>query len=260
MKIQFDYTFEDLREAQAAHQEHVRATTQKSGRAGGTAVAGAFVVMSLVPLLGARQPYGLLDILIPISTVFMLVLAITLAGSVGWRSRLKLIGGLLGLLVLFGLLYVVLFRLGSPSRAPGALAGVSAPRPAWSWGELLAPHLIWILLFVSFASFTIWYNRRLIRQNWEKQPALQRPHTLEVVEGGVIIDNVLERQECRWPAFVRYAETPHLFLLYPSEISFHMVPKRALADEAQVKEFRALLHEMIENRLRAFPVLVETVQ
>lgn len=47
-----------------------------------------------------------------------------------------------------------------------------------------------------------------------------------------------------WPGYIRYFETPHLFVLYLSNSHFRAVPKRALAQE-QLLQFRELLRQRI---------------
>jgi hypothetical protein len=52
----------------------------------------------------------------------------------------------------------------------------------------------------------------------------------------------------KWPALIKFKETRNLFLIYPSKHMCYLIPKRAFADESQVKEFRELLDRKIKQR------------
>jgi hypothetical protein len=95
-----------------------------------------------------------------------------------------------------------------------------------------------------------------VRRLWEGQAHLQRPKRLEVSDDGVVLSDAVSRSEQRWPAFSHAVETPNLFLLYLSNFSFQMVPKRGFASAAEADEFREIVRRMILERPGpAFPVL-----
>jgi len=52
----------------------------------------------------------------------------------------------------------------------------------------------------------------------------------------------------KWPALIKFRETRKFFLIYPSKRICYLIPKRAFADESQVKEFRELLDRKINQR------------
>jgi len=52
----------------------------------------------------------------------------------------------------------------------------------------------------------------------------------------------------KWPGLIEFRETRNLFLIYSSKRMYCLIPKRAFADESQVKEFRELLRRKIDQR------------
>jgi hypothetical protein len=73
------------------------------------------------------------------------------------------------------------------------------------------------------------------------QPQLYAPKIFEFDETGVTIASDASQIKLRWQAIVKFVESEHLFVLYISEVFFHMVPKRALAAAGDVHEFVAAL-------------------
>jgi YcxB-like protein len=145
---------------------------------------------------------------------------------------------------LLGVLYL-LSRMAPPSRVPSA-----RPAPTGSVnGEpagpelpfvailclTLAPSLVMLLLSAVLA------RRLQIQQYTQGQPQLFDPKSLEFNEAGVVITSETTENRLRWPAIIKFAESEHLFLLYISEIMFHMVPKRAMAEAGQLEAFVAAL-------------------
>jgi hypothetical protein len=95
-----------------------------------------------------------------------------------------------------------------------------------------------------------------VRRMWAGQPHLLRPKLIEIAEPGVVVSDGVSRLEQLWPSFSHARETTNLFLLYVSDYSFHMVPKRAFATTADADEFREMVRRMVVERPGpAFPVL-----
>jgi len=115
--------------------------------------------------------------------------------------------------------------------------------------------LPWFLLFIAFKTLL----RRGgvgVRRMWTGQPHLHRPKRIEIAEPGVVVSDGVSRLEELWPAFSHARETKNLFLLYVSDYSFHMVPKRAFATTADTDAFREMVRRMVVERPGpAFPVL-----
>jgi hypothetical protein len=59
----------------------------------------------------------------------------------------------------------------------------------------------------------------------------------------------------RWTAFVRCVETPNLFMLYPSQLAFLIVPKRALGSSETADGFRDLIQQWADGQSVGFPVI-----
>ena len=76
-------------------------------------------------------------------------------------------------------------------------------------------------------------------------PALRGPMVADVDVERVVLASAIWRVECRWPAIVRFAETPRLFLLYTGPITFHVFPKRGCASQEELDAFRNLARNRI---------------
>jgi hypothetical protein len=116
------------------------------------------------------------------------------------------------------------------------------------WG----PIVTWALVvgFLYFFAF-----RKLQSRRWTMQPSLERPKTVEYSPEQLSIADELVTNTYRWTAFVRCVETENLFMLYPSELSFHMVPKRAFPSTDAADVFRRLIQEWADGQSLGFPVI-----
>ena len=83
------------------------------------------------------------------------------------------------------------------------------------------------------------------RAAFRKQPAMQKPASAAYSPEGLTMESALYTGETKWPAFVSYLETPRLFVLYHGPRAFRPIPKRAFTNDADLREFRALLEEKI---------------
>ena len=133
--------------------------------------------------------------------------------------------------------------------------GASAPARSPLVGAAMTA-LPWFFIFFGFITFV----RRAgvgVKRMWEGQPQLQRPKRIEIAEPGVVVSDAVSRTEELWAAFTHARETRNLFLLYFSEYSFQMIPKRAFATTADADGFRELVRRMVVERPPpAFPVLL----
>ena len=130
---------------------------------------------------------------------------------------------------------------GAPPRSPLVGAAMTA--------------LPWFFIFFGFMTFV----RRAgvgVKRMWDGQPQLQRPKRIEIAEPGVVVIDGVSRSEQLWEAFTHARETPNLFLLYFSEYSFQMIPKRCFATTADADAFRELVRRtVVERPPPAFPVM-----
>jgi hypothetical protein len=262
--IEFQYTFEDLKEANAAH----KPKAAEKHRASGGRRLGTFVFFVMFvgtyALLVASSPEAsagsgrpvLLDLLMPVLALaaflgpWMLARAMMAHGAKGLVTTRGLIGWVVAVVLLAVFLWI---RRHAPDPADGVVA---AERSTWqSISDFVRPHFTWLVLTGATCIFLIRYTSRQLLTIWEGAPVLRRPFTLTVSDHGITIAEPLSRDELKWFAFDRVIETQNLFLLYVAEHLFHMVPKRAFADTAQIDEFRATIDNRITRRPTAFPVL-----
>ncbi len=98
--------------------------------------------------------------------------------------------------------------------------------------------------------------RRLVRRAYAAQQSkLERPVTTTITADRVTFDDVLTTLSYRWPAFVRCVESADLFLLYTTEVTFFIIPKRAFASAEDMHGFRQRVADWAQSRSAGFPVL-----
>jgi hypothetical protein len=84
------------------------------------------------------------------------------------------------------------------------------------------------------------------RRTYRKQRSLQGTHRFVLSDAGLAAESPHGSGEIRWSAFVRWEESPEIFLLYEADNLFHMLPKRWLGgDEARLEELRGLLRDHV---------------
>ena len=59
----------------------------------------------------------------------------------------------------------------------------------------------------------------------------------------------------KWPAIVRCVESKNLFMVYPSEATFNLVPKRSFLNRDELLAFQNLMEVWATGRTNAFPVV-----
>jgi YcxB-like protein len=121
------------------------------------------------------------------------------------------------------------------------------------WLQLVLTHAAWIFLFLGYALLLLNHQRKYGRLLWEGQPSVMRAKTADITAAGICVADAFSRVEYKWPAFVRFSETTNLFLLYNSNFSFLMIPKRAFPDQEHLEAMRALART-IAPATAAFPV------
>lgn len=128
-------------------------------------------------------------------------------------------------------------------------------------GDGVAEHLLslgpWFVIFLMIWVFVFRLLRRQTRQNWEGQPNLHMESRIDISPDGVTTMTPVSSAVYRWEAFQRVQETPNLFILFLSTLTFVLVPKRALPDGEAVDSLRGMLRTMIAQRpAPAFAVVV----
>ena len=265
MRLEFTYTFEDLRETLTAPQTAAQRAARKRRRIINlicwtlTFFSFGFLVWSSRssprrpsilerPWILDGMPVDLVaDVLPGVLAVAFLCIFVLLASWNIWRaSRVKrpdptanarhpvrqAIGIVLGLL-LAGSAILLTRRdavlLWMPTRGERILA---------SGG----PGLAMIFLLILMGTLQRRWN---IGKQWVSKPGWQRPRTIEMDGQGFRAWDAISRYEFSWPYFVRARETEHLLVLVGEDELQHMVPKRAFADAAEIERCRSLLQSMI---------------
>jgi hypothetical protein len=287
MHLEFSFTFDDYREA---NQAHLRQTA-----VGGPARLGLFMIFMCVIVIGssaffeasrstapatsaspaAATPQGggslIADVLLPM-VPWLLIFGFLwwfvfrrltprkspsfLYGSNAeaeqarvrpWWPRLLAIGFVL--IVLFGLAGLVLRDVANDANSAGGNTHVVDSVLSFS---------PWFVIFVIIWVFVFRVLRRQTRQNWEGQPNLHLEYRMDISPEGVSVSCPVSSAAYRWEAFQRVQETPNLFILFLSTLTFVLIPKRALADGEAADWLRGTLRTMVAERpVPAFPVVMQ---
>jgi hypothetical protein len=85
------------------------------------------------------------------------------------------------------------------------------------------------------------FRRRAGNKAVETNPGLLRPHVVTIDEANYRSDDGLVDATIKWAYFVRCRETANLLVLISEEVRAHMIPKRAIADPADLIAIKAIL-------------------
>ena len=159
-----------------------------------------------------------------------------------WRMR-----------VISGILFVFI-------AVPWYFAGTGLMDTEWgrvrpfSWacvGWVLAS-MFWVGFLIVMAKLQ---QRKSDVKSWESLPSLRFPYRVELSDRGLVMEREHARNEHGWPAMIRYGESAKMFLLYPNEVQFFMLPKRCLRGE-EIEEIRELCRRYLGGESKGFPVEV----
>jgi hypothetical protein len=134
----------------------------------------------------------------------------------------------------------------TPPALPTLPAPAAAPVPQDAqspWRTLLPYGIVMVGVWV----FAFRYLRGLLRSAWAAQPHLALPQTLEATDERILLSDPTSAHDYRWSAFTKWRESNELFLIYISEMFFHMVPKRAFETPAELEAFRQLLEGHVHS-------------
>jgi len=156
--------------------------------------------------------------------------------------------------IFIGVLVLVTFAM--PGYNPGPAA--TAPAKAMTLGEWLLEAMPCGVIVLLSAGFIWWLSRGKYRYRlgFEESTRLADPHALEAREEGVTISTPGCEMRMAWGYFLKFVETPGTFILFADARWGHIVPKRALGGEEQVKAFRDICAARVGQGVRAFPVEV----
>jgi len=255
MNISYTLTFEDYREANRAHQIGVGKRVTRIGTlllvAGIIAAEVLFGFATISPPAHSSTEAVLsgFGIALPflIFVASLLVFA-SLYGRVVIEPRNVVVKsstasgkkrrGTFGWILLLGAAIVFsMLRSNSSENQDPAVA-------AWAAG--LSQKLPWICIVAMLVLFAYCLQLGVMRRAWRALPNLRGQHETEIVAEHVIIATPASRSQLMWNGIICFAESENLFLLYPNLLSFHIIPKRAFADEAQVIAFRNMLDHLVK--------------
>ncbi|HEY9430863.1 MAG TPA: YcxB family protein [Blastocatellia bacterium] len=97
------------------------------------------------------------------------------------------------------------------------------------------------VLFISLPLLQAW-------SVWRSNPSVRGVIICWADEEGFSQQTTNSDSKIKWPALIKFRETRNLFLIYPSKQMCYLIPKRVFTNEGQVKEFRELLHQKINQR------------
>lgn len=141
-----------------------------------------------------------------------------------------------GLLVLVALL-VWLMALAPQNEAAGFRQAVLSG---------FIPLSPWLVVFVVFFVLTMRRSRRALRDAFARPSNLHRHHQFSFDATGVAVSEQFFAGHYGWPAILRWAETPNLFVLHYADFDALIIPRRFVAGREDA--LRALFHTFIDQR------------
>jgi hypothetical protein len=81
-------------------------------------------------------------------------------------------------------------------------------------------------------------------KNFGEEAQLRREVTVEFSDDGIRSENSAGNSETKWIAFIGYAESDSVFLIYLTKKLFFIIPKSAFSSD-DLKEFRELLQQKL---------------
>jgi hypothetical protein len=82
------------------------------------------------------------------------------------------------------------------------------------------------------------------RRAFSGRPELAQDYTVDADESGIVFSGAISRMQWSWAAFIKFAESEKLFLIYLSPCAFVILPKRILSPD-ESDHFRELLRQKL---------------
>lgn len=131
---------------------------------------------------------------------------------------------------------------------PTTPAPTPTPAPALTLRDWVEPWIPWVFVWIAlFVILPRWLARGIARRSFAGTSSWNRRHVMAFDDNTIFITEPLSRHEYSWRAVFRHKETKHLFLLFLSEQSAILVPKRAFGP-GQELDFRTMLARGAERR------------
>jgi hypothetical protein len=109
----------------------------------------------------------------------------------------------------------------------------------WPWAYVEIPALI-IGAYVVF-NFILFPSQ--LKRVFMQQKDLSAPFEMELTDNAFSLENELGASRLPWNTCVKWKEDRDMLLLYRSDVSFHMLPKRLLHDAGELQ----YIHEKIQE-------------
>jgi len=106
-------------------------------------------------------------------------------------------------------------------------------------GFFIPIFLVVMLAYLAFLFFFIMPKR--VRKIFWQQKTMQSPYSFTVTDEAVITKSDVGDMKLTWGYFVKWKEGKNLFMMYQSDVLYHMVPKRCFASPEEMTQFRQLL-------------------
>jgi hypothetical protein len=265
MQLHYQLTEPDFREAATHHQRSpTRARLVRRARSPYATIVtvplalGAFYTFrALVPSLEspdrAASPLATsADLFLPLVTLALLfflnqIIPALFRRAPNWRALSASLLTLASYLFAATMLYFV---------STLNLRRLPSPGPPATPGQALAPHLVWLTLCAAALAIVLASRRRAARLLWLGQQNLHLPFTLDATVDALTLTTPNYASTYAWRAIPAVTETPTLFLLHLSDLTFHIVPKRALPTPDAQSAFRHMLRNLTTKPATpSFPVL-----
>jgi hypothetical protein len=134
--------------------------------------------------------------------------------------------------------YYIMLVAGGLCLLMGAVVAVAGP---------FSTALPLLLLAVFWLGYPFVYIPFKLRRDFRKHPNFARECQVHVDDDGLRSQSDVSSGETKWAAFVKFRETPNLFMLYLGGRMFKVIPKRAFST-SEVDEFRELLRRKLPTK------------
>jgi hypothetical protein len=253
LRMSLQYTFEEFRESMLAHYSNrpIKRSAYKItlwSIAGFLMLSTAVLVLYPIMFSGGKLRFDIRAL----ATVVLSFLPLAMLLGTSFGLRAAAIRGIPAVKLMLLMIAAVTLVIGTAAyllvpATPETDSGSSAY--SYQWYTWIFVGAIWLRIF------SLYTGQRPYRKLWDGQTNLHAPKTIGISYDAVTFADALVSSTYRWPAFRRSVETPHLFLLYISDLQYHMIPKRGFETTQDLEEFRALVDHHINGRTQAFPVL-----
>lgn len=131
-----------------------------------------------------------------------------------------------------------------------ALLAVSAFSDFTCRTSYLIPALRFVTVAAALVGIGFALPYLLARNTMRTSPMIKGELRYVFDEKGVEATTTASQSHMDWAGFHRAVEINDFILLYMSSRVFHIVPKKAFADSAQLEGFKSLLRRRMEGRVR----------